>query len=57
MGYDLYSADGRLIDKRSLGYFLRGRHEFRLDGVPKGVYILKVRVGDETVTVKGILQE
>lgn len=57
VGYDLYSADGRLIDKRSLGYFLRGRHEFRLDEVPKGVYILKVRVGDETVTVKGILQE
>jgi len=57
IGYDLYSPDGRLMARRSLGYFLKGRHEFRLEDVPTGAYILKVRVGDRIRFVKVVIRE
>ncbi len=57
IGYDLYSPDGRLMARRSLGYFLKGRHEFRLEDVPTGTYVLKVRVGDRIRSVKVVIRE
>ncbi len=54
VGFDVYLADGRLIRRVSLGYLPAGRYEYRLK-LPKGTYLLKVRVGDEVKTFKGIM--
>ncbi len=54
VGYDVYSADGRLVKRVSLGYLPAGRYEYRFD-LPKGAYLLKVRVGDEVMKIKGIM--
>ena len=55
VGYDLYSTDGRLIDRRSLGYLLTGRYEYHLKGLPKGTYILKVRIGNHLTPLKVLI--
>ncbi len=54
VGFDVYSADGRLIGRVSLGYLPAGKYEYRLK-LPRGVYLLKVRVGDEVREIKGVL--
>ncbi len=54
VGYDVYLADGRLIRRVSLGYLPAGRYEYDLN-LPKGVYLFKVRVGDEVRRVKGVM--
>ncbi len=53
VGFDVYSADGRLIRRVSLGYLPAGRYEYRLK-LPKGAYLLKVRIGDEVREIKGV---
>ncbi len=53
-GFDLYSTDGRLIKRVSLGYLPAGRYEYRLK-LPRGAYLLKVRVGDEVRELKGVM--
>ncbi len=54
VGFDLYSPNGRLIKRVSLGYLPTGKYEYRLK-LPKGVYLLKVRVGDEVREIKGVM--
>jgi len=54
VGYDLYSADGRLVKRVSLGYLPAGRYEYELK-LPKGVYLLKVRVGNRVKEFKGAM--
>ncbi len=52
VGYDLYSPDGRLVKRVSLGYLPAGRYRFNLK-VRRGTYILKVRVGGKVKVMKG----
>ncbi len=52
-GFDVYSADGRLIKRVSLGYLPAGKYEYRLK-LPRGVYLLKVRIGEEVREIKGV---
>jgi len=54
VGYDVYSTDGRLIKRASLGYLPAGRYEYELK-LPKGTYLIKVRVGEEVKTLKGVM--
>ncbi len=53
VGFDVYSPDGRLIRRVSLSYLPAGKYEYRLK-LPKGSYLLKVRVGDDVREIKGV---
>ena len=53
IGYDLYSPDGRLIKRVSLGYLPAGRYRYHLN-LPRGAYLLKMRVGERVKVFKGI---
>ncbi len=56
VGYDLYSSDGRLIERRSAGYLPPGTHSFRLSTHHRGKYVLKVRIGDKVYRERLILR-
>jgi len=53
IGFDVYDASGRLVRRVSLGYMPSGRYEYPLN-LPKGVYKVKVRVGNKVVEIKGV---
>ncbi len=57
VGYDVYSPDGRLIARKSLGYLLGGKHEFRMADLPRGAYILRVRTGERTTRMKVLITD
>jgi len=48
VGYDVYSPDGRLLRRVSLGYLPPGRHERVMD-LPTGAYVLLLRIGESVV--------
>lgn len=54
VGFDVYDPSGRLVKRVSLGYLPAGRYEYRLN-LPKGTYLLKVRIGDEVRTFRGVI--
>ncbi len=49
LGFDLYSPDGRRKHTKSLGFVQPGKYSIPLD-VPKGVYFVRIRVGDKVIT-------
>jgi len=51
IGFDVYDASGRLVKRVSLGYLPSGRYEYPLN-LPKGVYKVKVRIGNEVKTLR-----
>ncbi|MCS7244986.1 MAG: SBBP repeat-containing protein [candidate division WOR-3 bacterium] len=48
LGFSVYSLDGKLIKSKSLGYYPPGAYSFGLELKKKGIYLLKVRIGDNT---------
>ncbi len=51
VGFDVYDASGRLVKSESVGYLPAGRYSFSLK-LPKGVYTVRVRAGEEVVKDK-----
>ncbi len=56
VGYDIYDVSGRLLDRVSLGLYPPGRLEIPLVGYGPGVYIVKVRVGEEVESFRVLLK-
>ncbi len=54
LGFDVYDASGRIVKRVSLGYLPAGRYEYPLN-LSKGVYTIKVRMGDRVERLKGML--
>ncbi len=54
VGFDVYSTDGRLIKRVGLGYLPAGHYEHPLK-LPKGVYLIKVRVAKAVKEVKVVM--
>jgi len=54
----VYSSDGRLMKEYHAGMFAAGKHTIRLDcsDLINGVYIVKVKTGEESFTSKMIVQ-
>ena len=48
-GLEVYSATGRLLHIKSIGYLPRGQYEFRINLNP-GTYVMRLRVGDRIIT-------
>jgi len=55
VGYDLYSPNGKLLDRVSLGYFLAGKLEINLDGYPAGVYLIRLSIGHEIKNLRVLI--
>jgi len=55
VGLDLYNIAGRLMDRISVGVVNAGTVEIPLEKYATGVYILKIRIGDEILRKKVIL--
>ncbi len=51
LGFDVYTPDGRNVYTLSAGYQPSGEYSYKLN-LPKGMYFIKVRVGDEVRTIK-----
>lgn len=51
VGFDVFDAAGRRVLTRSAGYLLPGEYAFPLN-VPSGVYMLKIRIGDDVMISK-----
>ena len=51
IGMDIYDNTGRALSKVSIGYVPAGRYEYPLI-LPRGVYLIKVRIGGRVETVK-----
>jgi len=49
---EVYSASGRRVYEKVMGYVPAGEYEVPLKGLPRGAYILKVRVGEKVERVK-----
>jgi len=54
VGISIYREDGRVLDKISCGYMTKGTHIVNLDYLKRGVYLLKMRIGDEVKNAKFI---
>jgi len=55
VGYDVYSSDGRVVHRESIGYLSPGTHTFALPALPSGTYLLKVRVGKKMKVLKVVM--
>ncbi len=53
VGVDVYDASGRLVHRQSIGILPTGEHRIGLK-LKKGVYTLKVRIGDRVDLIKVI---
>ncbi len=51
VGYDVFSGDGRLVKRRSIGYLPAGKYRIPLDLPSKRVGFVLVRVGDRVMKV------
>ncbi len=54
VGYDVIAADGRIVDRRPLGYLLPGRYSYPVTLRVPGAYVIKVRIGKRTEVGKVI---
>ncbi len=52
VGWDVYAADGRRLISGTLGFVPAGRYEVGFKDLPTGKYLLKVRIGGRTTTLK-----
>jgi len=55
IGINIYSENGALVKKISYGYFDKGKYAFLLPVLKKGVYFLKVRMGERVYTHKWVV--
>jgi hypothetical protein len=49
--FKVYSTDGKLVYNKTLGLLQAGEYDYKLK-LRKGVYFLKIRLGDEIKTLK-----
>jgi len=56
VGINIYNPSGMLIKRISYGFVGIGNYEIKLNDLKKGIYILKVRIGEEVKEVKLIKQ-
>ncbi len=52
VGVDVYTYNGRRVGSVSAGFLPKGQHTVALPDLPKGRYVLKVRMGREVRTLK-----
>ncbi len=55
VGYDVVAVDGRILQRRALGYLLPGRYAYRLNLRAPGGYVIKLRIGNRTEMRKVIV--
>lgn len=52
LGIDIYSLDGRLVMRKSIGYLVNGKYRESLSISNNGIYLVSVRMGNEMKTLK-----
>ncbi len=55
VGFDIYTYSGRKVFTKSAGYLLPGEYRYPMN-LPRGVYILRLRIGDKVYKSKLIIR-
>jgi hypothetical protein len=52
VGMDVYSSIGRIVGSVTAGFLPEGKHSILLPDLPRGKYVLKIRIGKEVKAIK-----